>query len=119
MREIEFRAWDKENNEMFIPLGVSSEGEVLIDMGYDSPDYWGYDRCVIMQYTGLKDKNGKKIFEGDIIKNEYDETYLVVYEDANAAFIMYGKEEDYSLHLYEEQIPEVIGNIHDNKELLE
>lgn len=66
MREIKFRAWDKESKKMrteefgfFIGSsnGLSYNGELEC-----------YHKFVLMQYTGLKDKNEKKIYEGDIVK---------------------------------------------------
>lgn len=68
------------------------------------------------QYTGLTDKNGKKIFEGDIVKNSRD-VGLLYYKEKNSAFTVKGWEYGYWLWHDKEDI-EVIGNIYDNPELL-
>ena len=69
------------------------------------------------QYTGLTDKNGVKIFEGDIVKNSRD-VGLLYYKEKNSAFTVKGWEYGYWLWHDKEDI-EVIGNIYDNPELLE
>lgn len=116
MREIKFRAWDKENNVMFDVFGFDINHVVAwqregIDAKILNPTP-ERDNCILMQYTGLKDKNGVEIYEGDIISNT-DFTGDIYYSDRGtwdcASFILGGCNEK----------SEVIGNIYENKELLQ
>ncbi|BAO06334.1 YopX superfamily protein [Enterococcus mundtii QU 25] len=82
--------------------------------------------CVVMQSTGLKDKNGVEIFERDIIKNSNGLTGYVTYLQQEAGFVVVLKKSDYRLghrntgESYAEATNhEVIGNIYENPELLE
>ena len=72
---------------------------------------WEVDPATIGQYTGLKDKNGKKIFEGDIVK--FDKKYYEVKYEMGQFF--FGINMPIAYKRFE---IEVIGNIHDNPELL-
>lgn len=82
------------------------------------------------QYTGLDDKNGKKIYEGDIVKTERDlwhgetkkerEVFVSVvkYDDNSCSFGLCGKYNHLTLQRFKDCFDEVIGNIHENPELL-
>lgn len=76
------------------------------------------DRETVGQYTGLKDKNGKKIFEGDIVKRLGDKC-VVKWTEEDAKFIIIGSMTKLDFSLCFAKNLEVIGNIHDNPELLE
>lgn len=95
MREIKFRAWDKEKKEMFNDIWIDGN---FINM----PEY------IVMQFTGLKDKNGKEIYEGDIVKN-IDRVFEVTFKDGYFSIIHNKKGLLYC---------EVIGNKYENSELL-
>ena len=69
-----------------------------------------------MQYVGLKDKNDKKIFEGDIVKDLLGDVGVVVYSTKHSAFEVKGWENGY--RFWHDIDIEVIGNVFDNKELL-
>lgn len=132
MRDIKFRCWDTENKEMLdiqeLDYRDSYNGQPMIRTTMYS-DYYDTEDMILMQYTGLKDKNGKEIYEGDII---YCKKYIGGnwIEDCiekgyvnfnNGEFGLYRKQGYYqSLYKFKEYDYEfeVIGNMYDNPELL-
>lgn len=125
MREILFRGKRTINGDwvegnLFIPDKHNTPTQILIGTDiYRIP----YDIMpqTVGQYTGLTDKNGKKIFEGDIIQStETKETGVVQWFPEHSAFMVWCKYSDKVGFLYERaKIIEVIGNIHDNPGLME
>lgn len=123
MREIKFRAWDEKKKIMDNEIHLSEHGK---SMDYDHGTYSGDNDDIVMQYTGLKDKNGKEIYEGDIIE-EY--TYIAYCDDCHGYAMFFSNIEknpycagcggDFMWREFNEYPPEVIGNIHENPELLE
>lgn len=112
MREIKFRAWCAGENEM-VPW------QELIDMEYQFNEFNVKGGLLFLQYTGLKDKNGKGIYEGDIFRIPPDKHHH--YEERNSITFYSGcwQLAEHGLYLidYHER-GEVIGNIYENPELL-
>lgn len=118
----EFRAWDKTNKIMIDLYGFcfTSDGEnELIHLSGPDVDYdYFISDIELMQFTGLLDKNGKKIFEGDLLVYDYL-LFEVCYDMERAAFdIKQGENKIPSFDLSKNEC-EVIGNIFENANLLE
>jgi uncharacterized phage protein (TIGR01671 family) len=138
MREIKFKAWDKKNNRMAnvdsIEFVDALEGRTGINVYVEGKrnSYWleaFKDEYELLQYTGLKDTNGKEIYEGDILKAEdpyrektkniavefingayHIEWSNMFYEETDITTIYWAKDMDFSF--------EIIGNIYQNPKLL-
>ena len=117
MREIKFRAWHKVEKKMSKPFGL---GEEIVRDKND--EYLGLvyeDDLIIMQYTGLKDKNGREIYEGDIVRFKDGLIAKVEFDPEFGAFVVVSEDDVVPLYRLMRLEPEVIGNIYENPELLE
>lgn len=124
-----FRAWDKEHNEMELfehKCGIQYQfDEFNISSGWDGEDNPTYNRNVndnyiLMQCTGLKDKNGKLIFEGDIvdITTEIEETAIIKWCSDIGRFVIENDAIKADFDNYYGNELEVIGNVYETPELM-
>ncbi|MGF9909552.1 YopX family protein [Brevibacillus porteri] len=120
-REVKYRAWDKEQNKMLGPnfdreqyAIVSYNGLALLDITREDEDGYDYEMDVEwLQYTGLHDKNGKEIYEGDILLWDGGFKVYVRVHFKDGMFLAG------DMPLYDCVDEEVVGNIYENPELLE
>ena len=162
-REIKFRVWQKYHKKMLEVLDIGfKDGKVnSVEVKYpedtiphvvtykkNDKKFWLDDDCIkLMQYTGLKDKNNKEIYEGDILKEENGDLDVCLYLEVVASYgfvpieiYMYNYKEqgeninelslveemykEYDIQCFPRNLTprdylEVIGNIYENPELLE
>ena len=133
MRELRFRIWVKDEERYYdetdeesyqiIPNGqVTYTSEAYEEDGVFYTDTTNAtNNVVVEQYTGLKDKNGKPIYEGDIVGFKWTKSlYVVTYRKYDASFILENDEREETIHLsLDKDDFEVFGTIHENPELLE
>ena len=137
MRELKFRVWseDQKTYKYKFPYNsigdfyVSTRGVIYSDFGNTITPEVRQLAFIVEQYTGLKDKNGKEIYEGDIVRiynmdnrGKIEGAYIPLFDEMNGEYI-WCKNEDIDSAEYG-GFPiwakyRVIGNIHENKELLE
>ncbi len=139
-REIKFRAWDKKNKQIitYIPailfeykfpsISLTSRSGIHNSQDWETLDNIEMD---LMQYTGLKDKEGKEIYEGDILELKYplssrdEEDFddyklirvVIIFQSGCCWFTGDGFT-DCNWHFYNSEDREIIGNVFENPELL-
>lgn len=128
MRELKFRAWDMCNDCWSDEYLASTEDGRIIEFNTDGSTEEWKDRFLLEQYTGLKDKNGKEIYEGDIIQEEIDFnskmtdgvfTYVVEWDNDTLSYGLRGSGNSIHDELWEVNASvEIVGNIHENQDLL-
>ena len=129
MREIKFRAWD--NDKMYKCIVGNTDvkdNDYICPLVWDKErkDWFHSDTCKIMQYIGLKDKNSKEIYEGDIVKfysYELIKEYDICKIKWSGQYITYVAIDNlgnkHHIEASDKNLLQVIGNINENPELLE
>lgn len=119
MKEIKFRVYDKRNwtNKMKYSKMEVYDDMVAFRFGHFDGEL---EDLILMQYTGLKDKNGKEIYEGDIVLYNYTMIGVVYYDEAKTSYILKPLNKTSSYEVLGLSTPlEVIGNIYEDPDLLE
>lgn len=124
MRIIKFRAWDKENKRMLSVEEIDFYLERINGVHGIYPITQSFKNIELMEFCGLKDKNGNEIFEGDIVNIEKGRNSRARknkgpnIEKREVLWVLSAKQNGFNLCLNKVTEREVIGNIYENPELI-
>lgn len=110
-REIKFRAWNKILQRMETweeLLKQEASGDEMMVWLFQGED------LISLQFTGLLDKNGKEIYESDLLKYPNGDVVVVIFHKGTFCYKM----SEHNYHIFDETQIEIIGNIYENPELL-
>ena len=128
MREIKFRAWNNwdkkmvyQNDDHFVTNEIGNIGYEFCEEGGGGIEWKDKENISLMQYTGLKDKNGNEIYEGDIVIHHYfHETGTVIWQQSQSRYALEYLSDKKTQELFpiDTAMFEIIGNIYENPHLL-
>ena len=121
MREIKFRAWHKEKKIMGEVLGIDILHKEIFfsNEDVDCYEHTDFKDIELMEYTGLKDKNNKEIYEGDIAIH-HGKMHKIIFNAEEARFVL--RDDEFELEIpftnNNNKRMEIVGNIYENPELI-
>jgi uncharacterized phage protein (TIGR01671 family) len=113
MREVKFKAWVKDT-KVILPVWVIDVQYKRIQVYASDDEIWiPLEDVELMQYTGLHDKNGKEIWEGDVVKDIYGLWYIKWLDDCAKFVAVDLKDPNLTTDLIHPELFEVVGNIYE------